>query len=177
MLMLTNGIGNLPSSQLLYVIAGYFVSTGTLSFPLTIIAGTLGNTLGNYITFLLVRKYEKPLAQKILFLDEKTFSKLHSALHATFHAQGIWWLFIGKLTPSVKAFVPVVAGLARTNKTFTAIIFFFASLLWAIGVTSLGYFFGEHISLKSFMGISLIVGGIILYIVYRNVSKKMSFEK
>ena len=170
--MLANGIGNFPSSQLLYIIAGYFVSTGSLLFIPTIIAGATGNAIGNIITFLLVKKYDRPLAQKLLMLNEDTFTKIHSALHSTFLHRGMWWIFLGKLTPSVKAFIPIVAGLAHTNTKLTSFIFLTASIIWASGITSLGYYFGENITFKSFTTVSLLIGGIIIYIVYRNLRKK-----
>jgi membrane protein DedA with SNARE-associated domain len=176
-LMLTNGVANLPSSQILYVIVGYMVGTGSLLFIPAVIAGTLGNTLGNIITFLLVKKYEHTLARKILMLDEMTFKKIHSALHETFTHKGMWWLFIGKLTPSIKAFIPVVAGLAQTKTALTSLIFFVASGIWACGIIYLGKTFGEQFSLKSFMGVSLIVGLTILFIVYKNISKKFHSTK
>lgn len=173
-LMMTNGIVNVPSSQLLYIICGYFVSTGSLLFIPTIFAGAIGNTLGNIITFLLVRKYEHTLARKLLMIDEKTFTKIHTALHETFTRRGMWYIFFGKITPSVKAFIPIVAGLADTKVKLTSFIFLGASILWAIGITSIGYFFGEHITLTSFTFVSLLVGGTILYLVYKKLSKKLA---
>lgn len=172
--MLTNGILNFPSSQILYLVAGYFVGTGSLFFIPTVIVGALGNTIGNIITFLLVKKYEHGIARKILMLDEVTFKKIHGALHTTFTNRGMWWIFIGKLTPSIKAFIPVVAGLAQTKTALTSCIFGVASFLWALGIVYLGKTFGEQFSLSSFMLVSLIVGLTILFIVYRNVSKKIN---
>ena len=81
-LMLLNGVANFPSSQLLYVVCGYFVSTGSLLFIPTVIAGALGNTIGNIITFLLVKKYEHSFARKLLMMDEPTFRKIHTVLHS-----------------------------------------------------------------------------------------------
>lgn len=173
--MLTNGIANFPSSQFLYIIAGYFVSTGNLLFIPTIIAGTLGNTIGNIITFSLVKKYGETFARKLLMLDEKTFTKIHTALNETFSRRGMIWIFLGKLTPSVKAFIPVVAGLANTRTHLTSWIFFAASLIWACGVVSIGYFFGEHVSFTSFTAISLTIGLIIAFIVYRKLKAKGVF--
>ncbi|MFA6608498.1 MAG: VTT domain-containing protein [Candidatus Paceibacterota bacterium] len=172
-LMLTNGVANLPSSQLLYIVAGYFVSTGNLFFVPTIIAGAFGNAIGNIITYKLVKKYDKPFARKLLMLDEENFRKIHSALHSTFTDKGMWWIFLGKLTPSVKAFIPIVSGLANTPAKLTYFIFLTASLIWASAITSLGYYFGEQITFKSFTTVSLLVGGIIIFIMYKNISKKL----
>jgi membrane protein DedA with SNARE-associated domain len=173
-LMLTNGAVNFPSSQFLYVICGYFISTGSLLFVPTIIAGALGNTLGNIITFLLVKKYEKPFARKLLMVDEATFNKIHSALHATFSKRGMWYIFFGKLIPSVKAFIPIVAGLANTKTKLTSFLFLLASTIWAILVTSIGYFFGEHVSFKSVTTVSLLIGSIVVFFVYKAYTKQIS---
>jgi membrane protein DedA with SNARE-associated domain len=172
-LMTLNGAINLPSSQILYLIVGYFIAAGKLEFIPAIIAGSLGNTIGNIITFLLIRKYERPLARKILMMNEETFAKIHTALHETFSKRGMLWLFIGKLTPSIKAFIPIVAGLAETAVVPTSAIFLFASLIWATGITYIGFAFGEHVSLSSFLSVSLIIGFTILFFLYRTISKQM----
>ncbi|MEN9880837.1 MAG: hypothetical protein RLZZ308_20 [Candidatus Parcubacteria bacterium] len=174
LLMIANGAINFPSSQFLYIICGYLVGKGTLSFVPTIIAGALGNTIGNILTFLLVKKYDKPFAQKLLMLDEGTFTKIHSALHETFSRRGMWWIFFGKLIPSVKAFIPIVAGLSDTKTKNTSIIFLVASTIWAIIITSIGYFFGKHISLSSITGVSLIIGVIVISILYKKISQKIA---
>lgn len=173
-LMITNGVANFPSSQFLYIICGYFVSTGSLLFIPTIIVGALGNTIGNTITFLLVKKYEHSFARKLLMMDEQTFKKIHSALHSTFIHRGMWYIFFGKLTPSVKAFIPIIAGLANTNTKLTSSIFLIASFIWATAITSIGYFFGENITLTSLTTVSLLVGLIIIFFVYKNISKKLN---
>jgi membrane protein DedA with SNARE-associated domain len=172
-LMIANGVINFPSSQILYLVVGYFVATGNLLFAGAVVAGALGNTIGNIITFQLVKKYDKPFARKLLMLDENTFTKIHSALHETFSRRGMWWIFLGKLTPSVKAFIPIVAGLANTRTKLTSFIFLIASFIWATGVIYLGYAFGEHVSLSSFLGVSFLIGTIIVFIVYKNISKKL----
>lgn len=172
--MIANGTFNFPSSQFLYLICGYFISTGNLLFIPTLIAGTLGNTLGNILTFLLVKKYKKSFARKILMMDETTFDKLHTALHETFLEKGMWYIFFGKITPSVKAFIPILAGLSNTGTKLTSFIFFITSGLWATLILSLGYFFGEQFSLKSFAGVSLLIGLTISYIVYKKISKKLA---
>lgn len=174
LLMLANGVINFPSSQILYLVVGYFVSTGHLTFAGAILAGALGNTIGNIITYTLIKKYERPLARKLLMMNESTFDAVHGALADTFSKRGIWWLFLGKLTPSVKAFIPIVAGLARTPTVITSFIFLVASFVWATGIIYLGYTFGENVSLSNFLTVSLVIGLTIMYVLYRNISKKIA---
>lgn len=174
LLMISNGVINFPSSQILYLVVGYFVSTGNLIFAGAVFAGALGNTIGNIITYTLVKKYERPLAQKLLMMEKGMFDKIHDALHDTFSKRGMWWLFLGKLTPSVKAFVPVVAGLARTPTALTSLIFLVASFIWATVVIYLGYAFGEQFELSSFLAVSFVIGATIIFIIYKKISKKLN---
>ncbi|MBP6888510.1 MAG: VTT domain-containing protein [Candidatus Pacebacteria bacterium] len=174
LLMVANGIVNFPSSQILYVIVGYFVSTDSLSFSASVLAGGLGNAIGNIITFLLIKKYEKPLAQKLLMLPKETFDKMHTALHATFKERGMWWIFLGKLIPSIKAFIPVIAGLSQLKTLTTSIIFIVASLIWATGIISIGYFFGKTASLSYLPIVSLAIAVIVIAILYKKFSKEFS---
>ncbi len=173
LLMIANGFVGFPSSQFLYVICGYFISTSSLLFVPTIVVGALGNTLGNIITFLLVKKYDKPFARKLLMMDEVTFNKIHSALHATFSRRGMWYIFIGKLIPSIKAFIPVVAGLAYTKTKITSFIFLIASIIWATALVSLGYYFGEQVTFKSITTVSLVIALIVIFFVYKTVNKQI----
>lgn len=172
LLMTTNGVISFPSSQLLYLVTGYLVSKGTLSFSLTVLLGALGNALGNMIMFYLVKKYDKPFAQKILLLDKDTFTKIHTIVHAMFSKKGIWWLFIAKCTPSLKVLVPIVAALANTPSKITAFIFFSSSLLWASIFVSLGYFFGTQLSLHAIAPVSFILGLIVIGALYISFQKQ-----
>jgi membrane-associated protein len=173
-LMIGNGIINIPSSQILYLVVGYFIGNGTLLFLPALLAGVLGNTVGNVVTFLLVKKYDKAFAKKIVMLDEATFEKMHRALSKTFSKHGMWWILVGKCTPSVKAFIPILAGLAKTPTLLTSIIFFIASGVWATLIISIGFFFGEHASLTSLGAVSLLVGGIIFFFIYKTYRDQFS---
>ena len=171
-LMTSNGIISFPSSQILYLVAGYLASSGKLSVPEVIVFGALGNTLGNMITYHLVRKYDATFAQKILLLDKATFTKIHSTVHDIFSKRGIWWLFIAKCTPSLKVIVPTVAGLANTNKKLTSFIFLTSSILWASIFTCLGFYFGTQVSLRAIAPVSFIVGLAVITALYFSFQKK-----
>ncbi len=169
LLMVSNGIINFPSSQFLYVIVGYLVSKGSLLFLPALLAGALGNTIGNMIAFLLISTYGNAIAHKLLFVDEHTFKKVFSTLHATFAQRGMWYLFIGKLIPSIKAFIPTLAGLSKTKPSLTLLIFAIASLIWGYGLMSLGYYFGEKVSLAPLMVVSLGIALMMLLVIYKKV--------
>lgn len=106
-------------------------------------------------------------------MDEQTFNQVHSTLHATLARRGMWWIFVSKLIPTIKAFVPIVAGLAHTKTKITCAIFLVASIIWATMITSIGYFFGEHINFKSMTTVSFLIACIVVYFVYKTYTKKL----
>ena len=54
-LMIANGFFSFPSSQILYIIVGYFVGTGKLALLPAVLLGALGNTIGNVFLYEAVR--------------------------------------------------------------------------------------------------------------------------
>ena len=152
-LLVLNGIISFPSSQIIYLIAGVLVARGNLEAVPLIISGGLGNSLGNLIAYGLVYRYGESAVEKIFFASH-THVK---SFQAKVQHHGVWLLFVGKLTPSIKVIVPAVAGLAKIRPHIAMIIFTVTSLLWASLFVSLGYFFGEHFTLKNY---SLVMGAI-----------------
>ena len=166
--MVLNGAINIPSSQILYLIAGYFVAVGKLSFIPTIIVGTLGNTLGNFITYKLVYIYGKPIVKKLLYVKDDTLAKMHNE----FENKGLWWLLVGKLVPSIKTLVPTIAGLSKIKFSHALAVFFAGSTVWSILVTYIGYTFGEQITFKGYTITMSIVGLIMVFIAYKKFIAK-----
>lgn len=139
-LMTANGVFSFPSSQILYIIGGYFVYTGSLDLSFVVLAGTLGNTLGNYILFRLSAKYGLPYITKLTLLPETEIRKVQVA----FEKRGTWFLFAGKLLPAIKVFVPIVAGIAKMRTRTYLPIIFVSSALWSLIFIGIGYFFGKQ---------------------------------
>ena len=137
--MVTNGIVSLPSSQFVYVVAGFFVPSGQLDFFLIVIVGTIGNTIGNVILYEVSRsKGLKYVIRWRMFREEKI-----ARLHLAFERRGVVIITIGKFLPGVKVIVPVVAGIARMHRVAYVVIITITSLLWAMGLTYVGVYFGR----------------------------------
>lgn len=166
-IMIINGAVNFPSSQILYLIAGYFVATGKLEFIPTIIAGSLGNTIGNFIIFYLIYKYGKDIAVKYLHLKENTLHKMHKE----FDSRGLIFLYVGKLIPSIKVFIPSIAGLSKIKYSHALTLFSLTSIIWSTIIIYIGYFFGEQITFKGYTLTMSIVGIIMLAIAYKKFIK------
>ncbi len=163
LLLIVNGAVNFPSSQIIYLIAGYFIATGKLSFIPTIISGSIGNIIGNLITYFLVYKYGKVIVTKYLYIKEDILNKMHKE----FEGRGLIFLYIGKLTPSLKVFIPSVAGLSKIKYSHALFLFSITSIIWSSAIVYIGYLFGEHITFKNYSITMGIVGIVIAFIAYK----------
>ncbi len=157
-LMTLNGFFSFPSSQLLYIGLGYLIGLEKLSFYAVLIAGALGNTLGNLLLFGGTRKHGLAWAEKFLLVPKETLIKMK-----IFFEEKDWPIFfLGKITPGVKVFAPVAAGLSLISFSAAAIIFLFGSLIWAVPFISIGLFFGLD---KEIIGNYLKVIGLIALVI------------
>jgi len=138
--MVTNGIVSLPSSQFIYVTAGFLVPSGKLEFLPIVIIGTMGNMIGNAILYEVSRRKGLKHVTRWRGFSEERIMKLQRA----FKRRGSIIIFIGKFLPGVKVFVPVVAGIACMNRTLYTIIIVVTSFLWALGLTYFGVYFGKN---------------------------------
>lgn len=166
-LMITNGAVSFPSSQILYIIAGYFVAQGNLTFALVAFVGALGNTIGNIILYELARKHGRTFIARMKLFPERELSKVEKA----FQKKGAWFIFIGKLLPAIKVFVPITAGLGKFSRILFAPLMFIASFIWALGFISIGYFFGKSSDLFGKYAIILvIVAAVVMLLFYRYIN-------
>ena len=166
--MITNGIVSLPSSQFVYVTAGLFVPSGQLSFLSIVLAGTMGNVIGNVILYeVSYRKGLKRVARSRYFPEERVVK-----LQRAFEQRGAFIVFIGKFLPGVKVLVPVVSGIARMNLMLYVAIITITSFLWACGLTYFGVYFGKNYDNGTFgwYGIALVLLAIVaIYVFHKYV--------
>jgi membrane protein DedA with SNARE-associated domain len=162
--MVTNGLLTLPSSQLLYIIVGYMVSTGTLALIPALLIGALGNMIGNIILYELVRARGMYYINQFRLFREEDIKRVE----IVFRKRGLWFLFIGKLLPAIKVFIPIPAALGRVHRGVFAILMFASSTIWASIFIGLGFVFGKSAHLwKSYSAILFVVALCILFIFYR----------
>ena len=168
-LMITNGIFSFPSSQILYIISGYFVFTGSLSLFLVSIAGALGNTIGNVILFQLSRKKGLEYINKITLIPIKEVQKVQIA----FNKRGAWFLFVGKLLPAIKVFMPIVAGIGKMKTSIFIPIILITSFIWSFIFIAIGYYFGKSADLfGKYATILAIIALILIVIFYKYMNSK-----
>jgi len=177
LLMITNGVVSFPSSQVLYIIAGYFIFTGDLSLPLVVLVGALGNTIGNIILYEAVRRkgvgYIETIAIKLYQIPKEKFERNLAKVQIAFSKRGAWFVFIGKLIPALKVFVPIPAGLAKMNRTLYATIIFVTSTIWTFPFIAIGYYFGKSSDLFGKYAIVLIIIALVVVsVLYRYMNSE-----
>ncbi|MCA9495760.1 MAG: VTT domain-containing protein, partial [Nanoarchaeota archaeon] len=159
LLMTSNGFWAFPSSQLIYIIAGYFAFLGNLNLSLIILIGAFGHSLGNWILYEVARK--KGLKYSVKFIKflfqfsdaEKEVKKFQ----IVFNKRSKFLLFVGKLANPSKIFIPIPAGIAKMNRTIYLIITYITSVIWAIFFTLIGYYFGKSYDNFGFIGVGLLL--------------------
>ncbi|PFG15700.1 membrane-associated protein [Propionicimonas paludicola] len=157
----------LPGDSLLFAV-GMFIAqaagirlfgldqVGTLLLALLIllVAAVLGNIVGYWVGLRLSPWLFKPRTGFI----GKIFSQKHLAeTHLFFERYGSRALVLGRFVPFVRTFVTMVAGAA--GMTFRSFITWtgFGAVIWAVGVTLLGYFLGDLPIVRDNLEIALIL--------------------
>ena len=172
LLMIANGIISLPSSQALYLIAGYFVFTGALAPIPTILLGALGNTVGNIILYEIIRAHGRSVLEKFRLFDPRLLAKVEIAVRKN----GWWFLFFGKLLPAIKVFVPVPAALGKMHRGGYALVMFLSSTIWATAYIALGYYFGKSFKVWGWYGAGIMVLAFIIVMLFLKYIERIEGE-
>jgi membrane-associated protein len=130
----------LPGDSLLFAI-GLFIARGDIDVNIVVacvilsIAAFLGNVTGYEIgRFIGAPLYER----NGRFIKKKYFDQTHDF----FEKHGAKALVIGRFVPIVRTFITVVAGVSRMDRRHFFVWSAVGAVLWATGITLLGYFLG-----------------------------------
>ncbi len=131
----------LPGDSLLFTI-GVFIANGTLqlSLPVACLILSIAAFAGNVVGYEIGRAVGPPIYRRNgRFLRQEYFDKTHDF----FDTYGNKALVLGRFVPIVRTFITLVAGVGRMDRarffTWSAL----GAVLWATGVTLLGYFLGN----------------------------------
>lgn len=132
----------LPGDSLLFT-AGLFASQGTLSLPLILVGCFVAAVAGDQVGYLFGQRVGPALFRRP---DSRFFRQeyVERAQHF-FEKYGAKTIVLARFVPIVRTFAPILAGVGkmpyRTFVSFNVV----GGLLWAVGVTLLGYTLGEMI--------------------------------
>ena len=123
-------------SEVIMPIAGMAAAEGKLHFGFVVASGTAGAMLGNVVWYLAARALGverlEPLIRRHGRFVTMTWPEVQRA-EKWFRENGIFFVFMGRLVPTVRSLVSVPAGLLKMRfKTF-----FIASTIGTLGWTAL----------------------------------------
>lgn len=146
----------LPGDSLLFI-TGMFVAQGFISTNILVVcllltaAAILGNMTGYWIGFKSgPRLFNKPDSR---FFKQEYVTKTHEF----FEKYGNKAIVLARFVPIVRTFITAIAGVARMNYRHFVVYSAIGGVLWATGVTLLGYFLGNIPFVKNNIEIILIL--------------------
>lgn len=149
----------LPGDSLLFTV-GLFVALGTIDHSMVYVCVvlTIAAVLGNVSGYWLGRLIGPPLFKPRQGFMGKVFNPKYVDLtHEFFERYGSRALILARFVPMVRTFVTLVAGVGKMSFgkfiTYTAI----GGVLWATGVTVLGYYLGQIPLIKNNIEAALIL--------------------
>lgn len=131
-----------PGDSLLFT-AGFLASQGVFDITILILGcfvfAVLGDSIGYYIG--------AKLGPKLFTKDHSIlFQKKHLERARSFYDKhGGKTIILARFMPVIRAFAPVVAGAGKMNYRRFVAFNLVGGVLWAIGVTSAGYYLGSLI--------------------------------
>ena len=132
----------LPGDSLLFT-AGFLASQGFLNIwlliPLLFVAAVVGDSVGYSIGYRVGPRIFKRKDSIIFHKDNLEHA------NKFFEKHGGKTIILARFMPIIRTFAPMLAGVGRMSyKTFLAYNVI-GGLLWAVGITLLGYFLGRTI--------------------------------
>ncbi len=165
-------VGLLVPGESVIVLGGFFAGMGMLNLEAIIGAGSVGAVLGDTVGYFLGYHYGESLFRTYghyvfihpEYLDEaKDFFARH----------GGKTVFLGRFVAWLRAFAPVVAGIARMPYHTFLLANVCGGVVWVTSFTVLGYFVGNNWNIiEKYLGragIAASIAGIVVFIAYRRI--------
>lgn len=132
----------LPGDSLLFT-AGVLSSQGYLDLTILAAGCFIAAMLGNMLGYEVGRRVGLRLFQKE---DSRFLKKAHLEItQSFFHKHGRMAIILARFLPIIRTFMPFLAGVAQVPYKLFLVYSMIGALLWAVGLTVLGYFLGEMI--------------------------------
>jgi membrane-associated protein len=138
----------LPGDSLLFT-AGVFAARGDLNFPVIAVGCFVAAVAGDQVGYAFGARVGPALFRRP---DSRFFKREYvEKAQSYFERYGSKTIVLARFVPIVRTFAPIVAGVGsmpyRTFVTYNVL----GGLLWAVGVTSLGYGLGNAIDIDKYL--------------------------
>jgi membrane-associated protein len=134
----------LPGDSLLFV--GGFLSSDAggnqlPALPIVAAVAFVAAVVGDQVGFWFGRTVGPSLFNRP---DSRLFKQQHVVkAHAFFERHGAKTIVLARFVPVVRTFAPIVAGVGKMHYRTFVVFNLIGGLLWAVGLTTLGYFLGQ----------------------------------
>jgi membrane-associated protein len=132
----------LPGDSLLFT-AGLFAAQGTLNLPLILVGCFLAAVAGDQVGYVFGQRVGPALFRRP---DSRFFKQEYvERAQEFFEKHGQKTIVLARFIPIVRTFAPILAGVGRMRYRTFVTYNVIGGLLWAVGVTLLGYWLGNLI--------------------------------
>jgi len=132
----------LPGDSLLFA-AGAFAASGSLNLALLLVLLFIAAFLGDTVNYL-IGKYLGLKVVKWKIRNRQLIKQEHiDKTHAFYEKHGNKTIILARFVPIVRTLAPFVAGIGEMDYKKFISYNIIGGLLWVIGLTMLGYFFGN----------------------------------
>lgn len=131
-----------PGDSLLFT-AGFLASQQVLSLPVLLVGCFIAAVLGDNVGYVFGKHVGKRIFKRkdSIFFHQKNIQKAQDF----YEKHGSKTIVIARFLPIVRTFAPIVAGVGTMNYKIFIIFNIIGGLLWAVGITLAGFFFGSLI--------------------------------
>lgn len=130
-------------SELVLIPAGYLAHKGEMSFPLILLASTLGSLAGASLNYILALWLGRPFLEKYgkyFFVRPELLQKTDQF----FLKHGAISTFTGRLILGIRHLISIPAGLTRMNFGKFSFYTCLGAALWSLILILMGYFIGGN---------------------------------
>ena len=132
----------LPGDSLL-ITAGLLASQGVLNFPLILVGCFVAAVVGDQVGYAFGFRVGPALFRRP---NSRFFKRRHlERARQYFEEQGPKTVVLARFVPIVRTFTPVLAGVGQMRYRQFVTYNVVGGLLWAVGVTTVGYALGEAV--------------------------------
>lgn len=141
--LLESGIPEPIPNELVLLVSGYMVYEGVMDFPMVIAVAMLADCTGTnilYTVFYFFGKWIMAHKPRWVPIKEKSIQKYSKKI-----AEGkMWTIYIGRISPFIRGYTSVIAGLLHIKpKKFEPIVFI-SALTWSCAYVGTGYLLGPY---------------------------------
>jgi membrane-associated protein len=148
----------LPGDSLLFI-AGFLASDAGGNvlpiLPIVLVTTFVAAVAGDQVGYVFGHKVGPALFSRP---DSRLFKQQHvKKAHEFMDRYGPKTIVLARFVPIVRTFAPIVAGVGRMHYRTFVVYNVIGGFLWAVGVTTLGYFLGQNHFIKDNIEIAIVL--------------------